>query len=90
LEVVGRCNPKSPSEFAVKPLGWASLGQKNHNGRRCFGFKPGDNVMVDCGFDIYKIVPDGVSVSQSEETKSIASVRIHVERAIGNYMAQHT
>jgi len=46
--------------------------------------------MVDCGFDIYKIVPDGVSVSQSEETKSIASVRIHVERAIGNYIAQHT
>lgn len=63
LEAVGSCNPKWPSELPVKPLGWANLGQTNHKGRRCFGFKPGDNVMVDRGFDISKIVPDGVSVN---------------------------
>ena len=64
FEAVGRCNHKRPSELPVKPLGWASLGQTNHKGRRCFGFKPGDNdVMVDRGLDISKIVPDGVSVN---------------------------
>ena len=58
--------------------------------------EPGDNVMVDHGFDISGIVPAGVTVNmppflarsdqltaaQTEETMSVASVRIHVERAI--------
>ena len=57
----------------------------------------GDNVMVDRGFGIAGIVPDGVAVNmppflvgreqmtaaETDETMSIASVRIHVERAIG-------
>ena len=65
--------------------------------------KPGDNVMVDRGFDISNIVPDGVSVNmppflagreqmtaaETEETMSIASVRIHVERAIGRIKTYH-
>ena len=59
--------------------------------------QPGDNVMVDRGFDISNVVPDGVTVNmppflagreqmtaaETEETMIIASVRIHVERAIG-------
>ena len=59
--------------------------------------EPGDNAMVDCSFHIFNIVPDGVSVNmppflaggqqmtsaETEETMGIASVRIHVERAIG-------
>ena len=58
---------------------------------------PGDNVTVDRGFDISNIVPNGVSVNmppflvrrdqltaaETEQAMSIASVRIHVERAIG-------
>ena len=65
--------------------------------------EPGDNVMVDRGFDISNIVPDGVSVNmppflagreqmtaaETEETMSIASVRIHVERAIGRIKTYH-
>ena len=57
----------------------------------------GDNVMVDRGFDIAGIVPNGVAVNmppflagreqmtaaETEEAMSIASVWIHVERAIG-------
>ena len=53
----------------------------------------GDNVMVDRGFDISDIVPEGVTVnmppflagreqmtaSEVEETMSVASVRIHIE-----------
>ena len=56
----------------------------------------GDNVMVDRGFHISNIVPNGVSVNmppflagrdqmaaaKTEQTMSITSVRIHVERAI--------
>ena len=56
-----------------------------------------DNVMADRGFDIAEILPPGVSLnlppfkgsreqptaSEVEETTKIASVRIHVERAIG-------
>ena len=63
----------------------------------------GDNVMVDRGFDIAGIVPDGVAVNmppflagreqmtaaETEETMSIASVRIHVERAIGRIKTYH-
>ena len=63
----------------------------------------GDNVMVDRGFDISNIVPDGVTVNmppflagrdqmtaaETEETMSIASVRIHVERAIGRMKTYH-
>ena len=65
--------------------------------------EPGDNVMVDRGFDISNIVPNGVSVNmppflagreqmtaaETEETMSIASVRIHVERAIGRMKTYH-
>ena len=63
----------------------------------------GDNVMVDRGFDISNIVPDRVTVNmppflagrdqmtaaETEETMSIASVRIHVERAIGRIKTYH-
>ena len=63
----------------------------------------GDNVMVDRGFDIKDIVPDGVTVNmppflggwdqmtaaETEETMNIASVRIHVERAIGRIKTYH-
>ena len=63
----------------------------------------GDNVMVDRGFDISDIVPDGVTVnmppflagrqqmtaSETENTMSIASVRIYVERAIGHIKTHH-
>lgn len=63
----------------------------------------GDNVMVDRGFDISDIVPEGVTVnmppflagrqqmtaSETENTMSIASVRIHVERAIGRIKTYH-
>ena len=63
----------------------------------------GDNVMVDRGFDISDIVPNGVSVNmppflagrdqmtaaETEQTMSIASVRIHVERAIGRIKTYH-
>ena len=65
--------------------------------------EPGDNVMVDRGFYISNIVPDGVSVNmppflagreqmtaaETEETMSIASVRSHVERAIGRIKTCH-
>ena len=63
----------------------------------------GDNVMVDRGFDISNIVPDRVTVNmppflagrdqmtaaETEETMSIVSVRIHVERAIGRMKTYH-
>ena len=63
----------------------------------------GDNVMVDRGFDISNIVPDGVTVNmppflagrdqmtaaETEETMSIALVHIHVERAIGRIKTYH-
>ena len=59
--------------------------------------------MVDCGFDISNIVPNGVTVNmppflagrdqmtaaETEETMSIASVLIHVERAIGRIKTYH-
>lgn len=59
--------------------------------------EPGDNVMVARGFDISGIVSVDVTVNippflvgcdqlktaETEETMSIASVHIHVERAIG-------
>ena len=63
----------------------------------------GDNIMVDRGFDIKDIVPEGVTVNmppflagrnqltaaETEETMTIASVRIHVERAIGRIKTYH-
>ena len=63
----------------------------------------GDNIMVDRGFDIKDIVPQGVTVNmppflagrnqltaaETEETMTIASVRIHVERAIGRIKTYH-
>lgn len=63
----------------------------------------GDNVMVDHGFDISTLVPAGVTVNmppfvagrdqmtaaETGETMSIASVRIHVERAIGRIKTYH-
>lgn len=69
----------------------------------CDLLEAGDNVMVDRGFDIGNIVPEGVSVNmppflsgreqmtaaETEETMSIASVRIHVERAIGRIKTYH-
>ena len=59
--------------------------------------------MVDRGFDISDIVPEGVTVnmppflagrqqmtaSETENTMSIASVRIHVERAIERIKTYH-
>ena len=63
----------------------------------------GDNVMVDCGFNIKDIVPDGVTVNmppflagrdqltalETEETMTIASVQKHMERAIGRIKTYH-
>lgn len=63
----------------------------------------GDNVMVDRGFDIRDILPAGVTLNmppflagrdqltaaETEETMTIASVRIHVERAIGLIKTYH-
>ena len=65
--------------------------------------EPGDNVTVDRGFDISNIVPNSVTVNmppflagcdqmtvaQTEETMSIASVRIHLERAISRIKTYH-
>lgn len=62
-----------------------------------------DNVMADRDFEIEDILPDGVtlniphfkgtaaqlSAQAVEDTKSIASVRIHVERAIGRIKTYH-
>ena len=59
--------------------------------------------MVDRGFDISSIVPAGVTVNmppflaghdqltaaETEETMNIASVGIHVERAIGRINTYH-
>lgn len=63
----------------------------------------GDNVMADRGFEIADILPEGVtlnippfkggdsqlSAQAVEDTISIASVRIHVERAIGRIKTYH-
>ena len=65
--------------------------------------EPGDNVMADRGFDIHDILPSGVTLNippfkgtreqltpeETEETAHIASVRIHVERAIGRVKNYH-
>ena len=61
------------------------------------------DVMFDCRLDISTLVPAGVTVNmppflaghdqmtatETEETMNIASVRIHVERAIGCIKAYH-
>ena len=63
----------------------------------------GDTVMADRGFDIEDILPSGVSLNippfkgtrsqltskEVEKTACIASVRIHVERAIGRIKNYH-
>lgn len=65
--------------------------------------QPGDNVMADRGFDILDILPPGVGLNippfkgsraqltaeEVEETVHIASIRIHVERAIGRIKNYH-
>ena len=65
--------------------------------------EPGDNVMADRGFIIADILPQGVTLNippfkgspeqltpeEAEETAKIASVRIHVERAIGRVKNYH-
>ena len=63
---------------------------------------PGDNIMADRGYDIMDILPpdvhlnipykgqrDQLTAEESEETARIASVRIHVERAIGRVKNYH-
>ena len=63
----------------------------------------GDIIMADYGFDIADILPPGVTLNippfkgqrdqltaeESEETARIASVCIHVERAIGRLKNYH-
>lgn len=63
----------------------------------------GDNIMADRGFDIKDILPPGVDLNlppfkgkrdqltaqEVEDTARIASVRIHVERAIGRIKNYH-
>lgn len=65
--------------------------------------KPGDNVVADRGFEITDILPPGVGLNippfkgaraqltaeEVTETVHIASVRIHVERAIGRIKNYH-
>lgn len=65
--------------------------------------EPGDNVMADRGFDIGGILPPGchlnippfkgirdqLTADEVQETARIASVRIHVERAIGRIKNYH-
>jgi hypothetical protein len=60
--------------------------------------EPGDHVMPDRGFDIENDIPAGVglnippflngapqlSLSDETETRKIAALRVHVERAIGH------
>ena len=62
-----------------------------------------DNVMVDIGLDISKIVPDGMTVNmppflagqeqmtaaETKEMMSVTSVHIQVERAIGRIKTYH-
>jgi len=48
--------------------------------------EPGDKVMVDRGFDISR---DQMTWAETQETMSIALVRIHVERAIGRIKTCH-
>ena len=81
----------------VTPNGQVSFLSDLWGGRVSEFVRTWDNVMVDRGFDISNIVPDGVSVNmppflagreqmtaaETEETLSIASVHIHVECAIG-------
>ncbi|XP_065054824.1 uncharacterized protein LOC135683491 [Rhopilema esculentum] len=66
-------------------------------------FEDGDNLMADRGFDVKDIPPPGVTLNippfkgtqaqltanKTEETDRIASVRIHVERAIGRVKNYH-
>ena len=63
----------------------------------------GDNIMADRGFDIGDVLPPGITLNippfkgtrsqlssqETEETARIASLRIHVERAIGRVKNYH-
>eukprot|EP00795_Rhopilema_esculentum_P003942 gene3942-15273_t len=63
----------------------------------------GDNLVADCGFNFKDILPPGVTLNippfkgsqaqlrmnETEETARIASVHIHVERAIGRVNNYH-
>ena len=83
--------------------GWVSDKQITRESGVLDLLSSGDNVMVDRGFDIKDIVSNGVTVNmppflagrdqltalETEETMSIASVRIHVERAIGRIKTYH-
>ena len=65
--------------------------------------EPGDNIMADRGFDIHELLPPGVGLNippfkgtwnhltpaEAEETAYIASLKIHVERAIGCDKSYH-
>ena len=65
--------------------------------------EPGDNIMADRGYNIQDLLPAGVNLNlppykgqrdqltaeEAEETAKIASVRIHVERAIGRVKNYH-
>ncbi|XP_006815646.1 uncharacterized protein LOC102808338 [Saccoglossus kowalevskii] len=69
----------------------------------CNLLDPGDNVMADRGFEIKSILPTNVdlnippfkgtraqlSAKEVQDTMDIASVRIHVERAIGRIKCFH-
>lgn len=69
----------------------------------CNLLEPGDNVMADRGFDIRDILPQGchlnippfkgtreqLTADEVQQTVHIASVRIHVERAIGRIKNYH-
>lgn len=85
---------------------WGRRGLEKHITRESGVFdllEPGDNVMLDRGFDILGIVPacvtvnmppfwarhDQLTTAETEETMSITSVRIHVDLAIGR-ITYHT
>ena len=101
MEITSGGNPKWPGDFFVRSMGRTCVRKADY--KRLDLLQAGDNVMVDRGFDISTIVPDGVTVNMSpflagrdqmtaaetEETMSIASVRIHVERAIGRIKTYH-
>ena len=84
---------------------WGRRGLEKHITRESgvLDLEPSDNVLVDRGFDILGIVPAGVTVNmppflaghdqlttpETEKTMSIASVRIHVERALAEQLIKH-
>lgn len=77
-------------------VGWSSDKQVTKDCGILALLEPGDDVMADRGFDIEEDMPHGVglhippflngasqlSLSDENETRKIAAVRVHVERAI--------